>query len=242
MEPPKNLTLDQAEEWQSRLAARVNPRADAAAFAPGRTVAVLRFDPVERRGRVRARGAVVRWSTREVLERAAVEWKATDLFPFVPGLEGFREAPILRAVLDQFKTVPDVLMVDGAGIAHRRRFGVACHLGVAVDKPSFGVSTLCDYGTWETPPPGLDGAHVFVKDAGGEPLGVALRAVAYKDPLFVSPGHRAGVLPAIDVALALIEGRSAPDPFWVLAPAEKKRRTSSRPRAAPTSKKRGKKT
>lgn len=241
MEPPKNLTLDQAEEWQSRLAARVNQRMDAAAFAPGRTVAVLRFDPVERRGRVRARGAVVRWSTREVLERAAVEWKTTELFPFVPGLEGFREVPILRAVLERFKTAPDVLMVEGAGIAHRRRFGVACHLGVALDRPCFGVSTLCDYGTWETPPPGLDGAHVFIKDAGGEPLGVALRAMAYKDPLFVSPGHRVGVLPAIDVALALLEGRSAPDPFWVLAPEEKKRRSPSRPRAASSSTKRGKK-
>lgn len=207
-------SLEDAEAQQAALSARVSLLYGPEATEPHRTVAVMRL--AFSGARVRATGALVRWSTREVLERVSVSAVASALFPFVPGLEGFREAPVYERLAARFRSAPDVYLVEGAGIAHRRRCGVACHLGLTMGRPTLAVSALLDAGLWEPPPPGLTGAYVFVRDAGGEIVGAALRAVAHRDPIFVSPGHRIGVQPALDIVQALMEGRRAPDPFWML--------------------------
>jgi len=229
---PWTLTLDEAEDWQRRLAGRVDLRPAFRQGPPIGFAAVLAVDPVARGGKIFGAGALVSLPGLHVTATARVGIPVRTLFPFVPGLESFRHVPVLRGVLAKLGGAPDVLVVEGAGVAHRRRFGVASHLGLWMDRPSVGVSAVCEHGEWEPPPPGLSGAHVFIKEA-GEPLGLAVRLRAHRDPLFVSPGHKMSLLSALDALGAVVEGREDPEPFWsvraLLKPKGKRRAAARKP-------------
>lgn len=203
-----NLSLDQAEGLQSDLAARLDRRPAFKDWREIRTVAAVVVEP----GRLRAAAVVFRVSTLDVLKRARGKVETSVLMPFVPGLESFRLVPVIEAALGRLTVRPDALMVEGDGVAHRRGFGLACHLGLRWNLPSFGVSSVCDFGEWEDPPPGLEGGHVFIKE-GGSPVGLVVRTRPYEAPLFLSVGHRMDLMSGLEILLASLRGGREPQPF-----------------------------
>jgi deoxyribonuclease V len=120
-------------------------------------------------------------------------------FPYIPGLLSFREAPAVLQALAQLSTPPDLLLCDGAGYAHPRRFGLACHIGVASGIPAIGVAKSRLIGEYE-PVPHERGAWQPLHDH-GEVIGAVLRTKVNVQPLFVSIGHRVSLASAIDYTL-----------------------------------------
>jgi deoxyribonuclease V len=134
-----------------------------------------------------------------VRDSAVVRGRAA--FPYVPGLFAFREIPALLRALDKLAVRPDVLICDGHGLAHPRRFGLACHLGVLTGLPSLGVGKTPLVGRWE-PPGDRRGDRSDLVD-GGETVGAVLRTRAGVKPVFVSVGHRMDLGTACDLTLGL---------------------------------------
>ncbi|AEV16852.1 Endonuclease V [Thermus sp. CCB_US3_UF1] len=122
------------------------------------------------------------------------------LFPYIPGFLSFREAPAYLEALRALPEAPEVLLVDGQGIAHPRGLGIASHLGVHLDLPSLGVAKSLLFGRPEAPLPQEAGQAVRLLSPEGRPLGYAYRSRTGVKPLYVSPGHRVG----LEEALALV--------------------------------------
>jgi len=133
-----------------------------------------------------------------LLESAVVR-RPTD-FPYVPGLLSFREVPATLDALAALQSDPDLLLCDGQGLAHPRRFGLACHLGWLLDTPSIGVAKSRLIGTFDEPGPAR-GAWTPLLDH-TEVIGAALRTRTGTRPVFVSTGHRVGLASAIAMTLA----------------------------------------
>lgn len=162
-----------------------------------------------RRGMTRA-VAVLMEADGLVLRHAVRAERPTD-FPYVPGLLSFREAPAILAALDRLPERPDLLLVDGQGRAHPRRFGLACHLGVLADLPTIGVAKSRLIGTHDEPGEAR-GARSPLLDK-GEMIGVVLRTRARVRPLFVSVGHRIGLETAVELVLAAAPRYRLPEPI-----------------------------
>jgi deoxyribonuclease V len=122
-------------------------------------------------------------------------------FPYLPGLLAFREIPALIEALRALRTVPDVLIADGYGIAHPRRFGLACHIGVLTGLPTIGVAKTAFVGDYTEPPPSRGSYCDLVHD--GDVVGRVLRTQTGVKPVFVSIGHRIDLEAACDLVLAL---------------------------------------
>ncbi|EQD82181.1 endonuclease V [Saccharopolyspora erythraea NRRL 2338] len=137
-------------------------------------------------------------ATLSVVDSAVVRGKAE--FPYVPGLFAFREAPSLLQALAELSVEPDVLVCDGQGLAHPRRFGLACHLGVLTDVPSIGVGKTA-MGHYE--PPGEERGAWTPLRLDDEVVGRALRTQRGVKPVFVSVGHRFTLDAACDLVLRL---------------------------------------
>lgn len=121
-------------------------------------------------------------------------------FPYVPGLLSFREAPAILAAFERLELTPDVVLFDGQGYAHPRRFGLASHLGVVLDLPSIGCAKSRLVGRNEEPLRAFGSSTPLVDR--GETVGAAVRTRSRHAPLFVSPGHKIGVETAVAIALA----------------------------------------
>jgi deoxyribonuclease V len=122
-------------------------------------------------------------------------------FPYVPGLFAFREVPGLLDALDRLRVAPDLLVCDGHGLAHPRRFGLACHLGVLTGRPAIGVGKTPLLGEW-APPGNRRGEWTPLRDA-GEEVGRVVRTQTGVKPVFVSVGHRTGLDNAVRTTLRL---------------------------------------
>ncbi len=120
-------------------------------------------------------------------------------FPYVPGLLSFREVPAVLAALEALRELPDLILCDGQGQAHPRRFGIACHLGVLLDRPTIGVAKSRLVGR-HGPLPEEKGAWVPLYD-GSERIGAVLRTRSGVAPLYVSVGHRVSLETAIELVL-----------------------------------------
>lgn len=121
-------------------------------------------------------------------------------FPYVPGLLSFRELPAVLDALARLTITPDVILCDGQGIAHPRRFGLACHLGVLTDRPTIGVAKQRLIGHYREPPQ-RRGAWTALLDK-GETIGAAVRTRADAQPVFVSIGHRVSLPTAVKLVMA----------------------------------------
>ena len=133
-----------------------------------------------------------------------------SIFPYVPGLLSFREVPLVLEALARLRATPDLLMVDGHGYAHPRRFGLACHLGVSLDRPCLGCAKSRLTGTYQDPGP-ASGDRSPLRDA-DETIGAVLRSKPRTNPLFVSIGHRIDLETAVQVVLHCLRGYRLPEP------------------------------
>lgn len=188
-------TPAEAKACQQRLAPLVHLDDD----LPTPVVHVAGVDAgFEDQGRTtRAAAVVLRWPDLAVVERQLV--RQPTAFPYVPGLLSFRELPAVLAALGQLHTVPDLILCDGQGIAHPRRLGLACHLGLLIDCPTIGVAKSRFVGTHgDLPAP--KGSWVPLMD-GDERIGAVLRSRTGTRPLYVSPGHRISLETAIAYVL-----------------------------------------
>jgi len=174
----------------------------------GKVVTVDRFGPVntvagvdvgfEKNGTVtRAAVVVLEFPGLQPLEQAIA--RQPTRFPYVPGYLSFREAPAVLAALEQLRAKPDLLLCDGQGLAHPRRFGIACHLGLLTDIPSIGVAKSRLVGTYDEVPE-QKGAWRPLKD-GEEVIGAVLRTRTRVSPVYISVGHRICLVSAIDIVL-----------------------------------------
>jgi deoxyribonuclease V len=158
----------------------------------------------------RGRGAVVLLSYPELmlLEEQVVE--AELAFPYVPGLLAFREVPVLAEAFRRLSRRPDLLLVDGQGLAHPRRLGIACHLGLLLDLPTVGCAKSRLVG--EHGPLGEEaGSRTELRD-GPDVIGLVLRTRARVRPVYVSVGHRIGLNEAAEWVLRLCRGFRLPQP------------------------------
>ncbi|MDI6857333.1 MAG: deoxyribonuclease V [Dehalococcoidia bacterium] len=163
------------------------------------------------RYRARARGAVVVLSYPELAIEEEVVIETALRFPYVPGLLSFREAPVILEAFERVRRMPDLLLVDGHGLAHPRRFGIACHLGVTLGLPTIGCakSRLC--GVHDAP--SLEaGSRAPLWDA-GEVIGSVVRTRDGIAPVFVSVGHLIGLDEAVEWTLRCASGYRIPEPL-----------------------------
>ncbi len=199
------VTPSRAIQIQRELAGRVRhePLASTPRLVAGADMAFSRD------GRRCVAGIVVwdRPGQRVVEERLAVR---EVTFPYVPGLLSFREAPVVLAALRKVRTVPDALMVDGQGLAHPRRMGLACHVGLLVDLPTVGCakSRLC--GQADEPGPERGGRSALTDD--DETIGAMLRTRSGVRCVFVSVGHRIVLDEAVDLVLSCTTTYRLPEP------------------------------
>jgi deoxyribonuclease V len=176
-------TAEAAEALQLRLRDQVDT-AGPGPRAP-RTVAGLDVAYAEDSSRLAAAVVVLDAGTLETVECAVA--KGTTSFPYVPGLFAFRELPTLLDALESLETTPDLLICDGHGRAHPRRFGLASHLGLITGVPSIGVAKNHFVGDYTPPGPERGDFSPLIDD--GEIVGRVLRTRTGVRPVFVSAGH-----------------------------------------------------
>jgi deoxyribonuclease V len=197
---------------RAEVAARAPTRDEPAAHSPagsvlrlgGADVSNTRFDP-----RRRVHAALVTLDPGGAVVATATESRAAD-FPYVPGYLGFREVPALVAAWARLSPRPDLLLVDGQGLAHPRGLGLASHLGVVLDIPTIGVAKSLLVGEATPGPEAGDTAPILHK---GAVIGMALRTRRGARPLYVSVGHRVSLGTAVALVRAACDGRRLPVPI-----------------------------
>ena len=132
-------------------------------------------------------------------------------FPYIPGFLSFREAPAVLHAFSRLKTEPDAVMVDGQALAHPRRFGLGCHLGLWLDRPCLGCAKSRLIGTFKKP--GRRAGSVAPLKDGTEIIGSVVRTKDGIKPLFVSAGHRIDLPSAVRVVLETCRGYRIPEPI-----------------------------
>jgi deoxyribonuclease V len=160
-----------------------------------------------RAGVARAAIVVLRYPELDLVDVTVAEREVE--FPYVPGLLAFREAPAILEAWARLRCAPGLILFDGHGLAHPRRVGIACHLGLILDCPSIGCakSRLC--GEHEEPGDSA-GDWARLMDC-GEIIGAAVRTRSGKRPVFVSVGHRVCLETAVALTLSLCRGHRLPE-------------------------------
>ena len=210
---PWDVSPKEAMAIQQRLASQVvrqgEPQ-DVRRACPERSRRVAGVDIAVDTARKVGTGAVVvlSYPDLEVVEAAVEEAPLT--FPYVPGLLSFRETPVLREAFRRIAGPIDLLLVDGQGRAHPRRFGLACHLGLLLDVPAIGCAKSRLIGEHDAPDEAAGSRSDLVD--GGEVIGSVLRTRAGVKPVFVSLGHRIGLKESEAWVLRCCRGYRLPEP------------------------------
>lgn len=137
--------------------------------------------------------------------------KSETNFPYIPGLLSFREVPALMECFTKLRIKPDVVMVDGQGIAHPRRLGIASHFGMLAGMPTIGVAKSRLYGTFNIPTE-VGEATAITDPKTGEVIGKALKSKLRSNPLIISPGHLVSVDGALTIVRTSLQGYRLPEP------------------------------
>ena len=157
----------------------------------------------------RAAAVLLAADSLEVLDQQVA--RLPTRMPYVPGLLSFRELPALLDALALLKTAPDLALIDGQGIAHPRRLGIAAHFGVVTDLPSIGVAKKVLAGKTRLALHEMRGAFTPLRDD-GEQLGWLLRSKPGCLPLVVSPGHRVAMASAPELVMRFVTRYRLPEP------------------------------
>lgn len=167
-------------------------------FSPVRSVAGVDVGYVED-GHL-AQAAVVRLNFPGLQLQEFATARRPLTFPYVPGLLSFREIPVIMDALNRLELRPDLLLCDGQGQAHPRRFGLACHLGLLADLPTIGVAKTRLVGEHEPVPEGRGSWRPLCYE--GKLVGAVLRTRSGVKPVYVSVGHRISLTTAVEYVLA----------------------------------------
>lgn len=200
-----NLTPTEAVALQRQLASCIDGKTsfDGCELIAGADVSYNRFSPI-----VYAAVVVLRTGDWTIVEKAHAVGRSS--FPYVPGLLSFREGPIVLEAFSKLKCRPDAVMFDGQGLAHPRRFGLACHVGLWLGLPSLGCAKSRLTGVHREP--GLRrGCQTALRD-GAEIIGSVVRTKANVKPLYVSMGHRLDLPSAVRLVLRCCRGYRLPEP------------------------------
>jgi deoxyribonuclease V len=205
---PWNLAPDEAVALQEQLAARIDVTTPLGPFdfVAGADIAYsLTSNHVFAGVVVLGRDDAGTWN---VIEERGIVCECP--FPYIPGLLSFRETPVLLDVFDQLEHQPEVVMCDGQGLAHPRRFGLACHLGLWLDLPCLGCAKTRLAGRFDPVPDAAGSSVPLTED--DELLGHVVRTQTGINPVFVSPGHRLDFDSAVRVVLETRGPYRIPEP------------------------------
>ena len=197
----------EAIEIQRELRSQVILTNSAAVSAP-KTIAGVDASYQDKNGEARAAIVVLRFPDLAVVDQVVATCPIS--FPYVPGLLSFREAPAVLKALGMLSARPDVLMCDGQGYAHPRRFGLASHLGVYLNMPSIGCAKSRLIGSYEEPGPSQGSLSPLTDH--GEIIGMVVRSKVGTKPLFVSVGHQVDLSTATLIVLRCLRGYRLPEP------------------------------
>ena len=200
-----NVSTQKALEIQRNLAGRVSRHNG---LLTPQLIAGLDVS-VNKMNEAIAVAVVLSYPELEVIETAKVKGKVD--FPYVPGLLSFREVPLTLKACEALNSQPDLVMVDGQGIAHPRRIGLASHLGLFLDIPTIGCAKSHLYGQFLEP--GLESgstSNIFSDE--GETIGAVVRTKTGVKPLFVSVGHQIDLSASIHWVLQCCRGYRLPEP------------------------------
>ncbi len=203
---PWDISPAQARDLQIQLAGNVSTTPAVPDVV--RYLAGLDISPPDSEGIVRGSAVVLEHPSLEVVEVRTAEGKPP--FPYIPGLLSFRETPVLLDALEKLETRPDIIYVDGQGLAHPRRFGLACHIGLLTQTPTIGCAKSILVGSHE----GLSssaGSHIPLLHK-GEVVGAAVRTRDKVRPMYISPGHLIDTDTSVKWVLASCNGRRMPEP------------------------------
>jgi len=163
----------------------------------------------EQQGRVaRAAVAVLAYPGLELRAKGLARLPVT--FPYIPGLLSFREAPVVLQALEALEDLPDLIVYDGHGLAHPRRFGIACHLGLLTGIPTIGVAKRRLVGQ-HAAVEGRTGARQPLVDQ-GETIGMVVRTQPHAPPVYVSVGHKVSLDTAVEIVLRCTRQHRLPEP------------------------------
>jgi deoxyribonuclease V len=201
-------SLKEAKAIQSALAEKVclKDRFDPINWVGGMDQSNQRFDPKQM---VYAATVVLDQKTGSVIDRGVAN--QSPRFPYIPGFLGFREAPVLVASFQQLSKVPQLIFVDGHGISHPRRLGIASHIGVLLDVPTIGVakSILVGRPAGEL---GEEPGSLVPLIWKNEVIAMVLRTKRGARPLIISAGHRICLETAVLMVRSWLKGYRLPEP------------------------------
>ncbi len=189
-----NLSPEAAAEQQRELASKVIERDE---FPSPHQIAGVDVGFENENTISRAAAVLLTFPELQPIESGVARRPVT--FPYIPGLLAYREVPVVLDALAQLKTEPDVIIVDGHGRGHPRRFGIACHLGVLLDRATIGCAKSILVGNAPEPENRV-GAWTPLTIR-GEVIGAAVRTKLNVKPVYVSIGHKIDLPSAIDLVL-----------------------------------------
>jgi len=199
------VSVTQAWDIQWGLAKQVSRSNEVATL---RFIAGVDISGEKAQGMATAAAVVLNYPELSVVETKVTQGKLD--FPYVPGLLSFRESPLTLAACQRLTVTPDLIMVDGQGIAHPRRMGLASHLGLFLNTPTIGCAKSLLCGSYEVPGE-KSGSYTEIID-GGETIGAALRTKSGTKPIFVSIGHKIDLQSAIRWVLECCRDYRLPEP------------------------------
>ncbi len=190
---PWDLSPNEAIALQKQLAGQVSRRNEL-----GNILYVAGVDVGFKENIATASVAILEYPSLALFESRTASLPVS--FPYIPGLLSFREIPVVLAALEKIETRPDIIICDGQGIAHPRRFGIACHLGVITGIPTIGAGKTRLLGTHLEP--GEEKGCLSPLIDKSEVIGAVLRTRAHVKPIYVSIGHKVDLETAISCVLS----------------------------------------
>jgi deoxyribonuclease V len=206
-----NLTRSEAVELQKKLRHQViiEPLEKLPRLVAGCDISFNRFSDIVYAGIV-----VLELPDLEIVDRVSVVTEAR--FEYIPGLLSFRETPALLEAWQRLESEPDVIMLDGHGMAHPRRFGIACHFGLLTGLPALGCAKTVLTGKFDEPEKRA-GSYSFMEHK-GEIVGAAVRTKDSVAPVYVSVGNRIDLGGAIDLTLRCVRGYPSKSKYRIPEP------------------------